>query len=667
MRGLGQWVTTCTVPGGPQGPDGAKINDDPPQNVVGQDGNVKVSTRSTDDAADRIAAATSLLYLQTALRAAEESYANSALDDALEQLKWLGRLLIRPQVTRTSRESIHDSGLDAGEPSQEIHAIRQKVFTLIQRMALELDYWGNTRNFVPLLNRTAYLEALDDLLEHAKTIEDSYIRYRDARDDWGAAREAFSDAIIAQEAFILGLGSQFQELARVERALVADIETLTNAYDASWHTVLAAGKDFKAAVRRKSRCKFKDVMVAVGAIATTVGTMGSGSAAAMAAWQAYRQFDAKKHDTGDKLGSLAEPKYKVDKLVSIGKGVAQVANGVSKIADILNRPNVDVPDLPSDAAKLIMSRQDLQETVEPFMHQLREARDYLERVDEFIDLVTIRNDKILEYNALANTRAEALSDIDAAEIEVARLRKEIVRPNVRHLPEFASYMSRANMMNKRAIMQMLYKQHRALEYWSGEVSEFHLCRDSIDHLSATHSSARIRLLSAMENRGRPPQTIKFVDQVARFSIKEIGQEYLDRFKSARRLIFRLPYDPFDGLALVRVVRVRIGLPGAVVHTDVRGKDPFGVQLTHFGSATMRTLQGNLIEFRHEPRHTVLFYHAGTEVTRAFDLGGSDTFIKLTPEGPWQLSILEPDVNRVNLNALKDIVIEFEGEFFRSHN
>jgi len=233
----------------------------------------------------QIASATSLLYLQTTLRAAEVSYANGALDAALDQLTWLGRLLLHPQVTRTSRESVRDSGLEPVEPSQEIEAIRRKVFTLIQRMSLELDYWGNTRDFVPLLNQTAYAEALDDLLEHAKTIEGAYIRYRDARDDWAAARAAFSQAVNAQQAFIFNLGNRFQELARVEYALVADVETLTNAYDQSWHTVLTAGEEFKAAVRRESNgCEFKDVMVAVGAIATAVGTMGAGAGAAMAAW-----------------------------------------------------------------------------------------------------------------------------------------------------------------------------------------------------------------------------------------------------------------------------------------------------------------------------------------------------------------------------------------------
>ena len=668
MRGYGQWITTCTVPRGLPGRAGTKIQDSPPpQNVAGQNGNINVSAPHTDDTADRIASATSLLYLQTALQAAEVSYANSAFDDALDQLTWLGRLLIRLQVTRTSRESLYDSGLDPAEPSQEVEAIRRKVFTLIQRMTLGLDYWGNARNFVPLLTQTAYSDVLDDLLKHAKTIEEAYISYRDARDDWAGAQAVLLDAISAQEAIILNRDNQFRELEEVKVELVTDIETLTNAYDESWHTVLQAGIDFKGAVARISGgCEFKQVMVAVASIATAVGTMGTGTSAVLAAWHAYNQFDAKKHDPEDRLGSLAEPKYKVDKIITIGKGVAEVANGVEKIADILGRRNVAKPELPSDAAKLIMSRQDLEQTLEPYRH-LEEAKAYRERVDEFIELVTIRNDKILEYNTLANTQAEALSDIDAAESEVGRLRNKIIRRNVRHLPEFASYLSRANMTNKRAIMQLLYKQHRALEYWSGENSKFQLRIDSIDQLSNRHNHVKVLLLNAMENRGRIPQEIKFEDNVAKFSISKIGQQYFKRFKSTGKLIFRLPYNPhFENLALVRVTRVRIGLPGVTVDHATRGDDPFKIQLTHFGSATMRTVQGKLIEFRHEPRRTTLFYRAGSEVTRPYLLGGKEgLFIKLTPEGPWELSILD-SMERVKLDSLHDVIIEFEGEFFSTN-
>lgn len=668
---IGRVITRCTVPDASKGPSGASVKEDPETSMAGQPGQVvRLMGRDGDMpiVSAHLSSSATLLYLETALRQAEVDYANGRFEEALDQLAWLGELLIDPTAHRSSRETVHDSGLveDPPEPSMEFQAIRSKVFALMRRLSLGLDYWGKTRQFVPLLNRAFYTEEIDSLIEHARRIEHLYIMYRDAGDDWSAARSRIVDTLSSQQSFLTSMADRFAEINAIEASLVSDIEDLTNEYDACWRRVVEAGEEFKQAVRRETGgCEFKDVVVAVGAIATAVATMGTGAGVAIAALKTYSQFDARKHDPDDKLGDLAEPKYKIEKIAAVGKGVSEIAKGIEKISDVLDRPNAVVPELPSDAAKLMMSREDLEETIEPYRH-LPEARAYLGRVDEFINLVTTRNNKIVEYNALTNARCQAEAEVDKAETEIARLRLSINRPNTRHLPEFSSFMGRATDLNKKMIFDLLHKQHRALEYWSGSRLPFTVTPESVDHLAIAHQSARARLIAAMENRSREPQNFKFEDKVGSFSILEdLGMEQLERFKRTGRLVFSLPYYPsFAQMALVRVARVRLKIPGLDVDRQVRDEDPVGIELEHLGNAMLRTLDDRLVEFTHEPRKTILFYHPGSESTRAFHLGGSsETYIKLTPEGPWRMGIFESDMGRARLSDVSDVVLEFEGEFF----
>lgn len=669
MRGRrGQWVEECTFPGAPDGAEGVRVLVPPPVGEPGSEGSSRIYTPTTEkEGRTLLRTAISLLYLETALREAEIHYANSQHEIALAQIAWLAELVLVPGVHKGARECAQDSGLigQALESAQEFHAVRAKVFVLLRRLAAGLDYYGNVSNFVPLLGRAFYAGVLDTMIERSRIVESAYIKYRDARNDWTTARTEISRGLDGQASLLGVLRDRTDKVASVETALVRDIESLSVSYDPAWRRLVAAGQDFKDAVQRESKgCEFKDVVMAIGTIAVAVSTAGAGAGVAMAAWKAYDKFNKIKDDPEDKLGDLAETKYKIEKVAEVGKGVGEIAKGVGQIIDLVNRPDRPNVNLPSDAAKLLMSRKDLQATVEPFRH-LKEAGEYLRIVDEFIELVTTRNNKIVEYNALANARAEILADQSKAESEIARLRTELAQPNVQHLPEFASFMGRANAQNKRVLMQMLYHEHRAVEYWAGASSPFRVSSDSVDHLAQTHTDQYKAMVDGMENRGRSPELMTFADGVAKFSVMDdVGSFALDDFRRENKALFTLPIDRFDGLALVRFSNVRIALPGIKLKTSERGDDAIGVQLIHYGQATLTTLENKVLEFSHEPRSTYIFYRVSQDVTRAFDLGGDgETFIKLAVNGPWSIAVAPTDASRVDVSGVTDIILDFEGEFF----
>jgi hypothetical protein len=658
----------CELGNASEGPPGASFSNRPSISEAGNIGHLTIVNGQGDDIREdieaKLACAASLLYLELALREAETLYANSDESNALDQLIWLGRLLVKRTVRRSLREMVYDAGLpnEISVNSDEFEALRTKTFLLIRRLSLGLDYWGNQRNFVPLVSYEFYSQALAYLLDHARIIETNYIKYRDSLNDWKEAKVHFELGIAKQEGLIAYLEDSLRNIGTLENALVREIELLTCAYEASWLRVKSTAEDFKNAVSRQSSCAFNDVAFAVGTIAVAIGTAGTGAATAMAAWQAYNDFDKKNHDPNDFFGDLAEPKYKIEKIIEIGNGIQGVSKGLSEIRDMLNPKGILPPELPNDAGKLLMQRKDIQATVEPFRH-LPEAKAYLAEIDNFIELVTTRNSKLIEYNILSNSRTELLSDISKSSSEIGRLRQQVNRPNVQHLPEFVSFMSRANMLNKRVLMQLLYQEHRALEYWAGKRYPLTISRDSIDHLATIHAQTYLKLVDSIENRGREVQTFKFSDRLAHFSFKnEIGLICLNDFKNNGQAVFSIPYLPFTQMSMVRVTTVRISLPGIAIADRGLATSPFGLRLTHLGTALLRTVEGEVIEFSHEPRITHIFYQIEDSVTRGFSLGGSETYVKLTPEGPWCLEIQKQDKERVNLSGIDDIIIEFEGEF-----
>jgi hypothetical protein len=671
MLRRGQWVEECSFADAPKGPEGARVTTPPAENDPGNTGSVVVLVGDSDEANRVIHAqlgrSTSLLYLETALREAESHYENSEYDVALQQLTWLAKLVIIHRVFRSARECNLDYGLpcQALEPAQEFHAVRTKIFVLLRRLAASLDYYGNVANFVPLLGISFYSSVAGKMIEHARIVESAYIKYRDARDDWSVARAEIVRGLENQSIMLAVLQDRKDRVASIETLLLRDIESLGTAYHPAWRRVVGAGEDFKDAVRRKSGCEFKDVVTAVGTIAVAVSTAGTGLGVAMAAWKAYDQFDKEKEDPEDKLGDFAEDKYKIKKVVEIGEGIGGIAKGIGQISDLLKGPDrPDMPNFPSDAAKLLMSRKDLQATVDPFLH-LPEAKKYLRIVDAFIELVTTRNNKVVEYNALANVRAEMLSDHAKTHSEIARLRTGVAQPNARHLPEFASFMGRANAQNKRVLKQMLYHEHRALEYWSGADYLFNVVSDSIDHLAQTHTDLFNAMVKGMEHSGRSPEKMTYADGVAKFSVKDdVGQFALEDFKASGKTVFSLPMARFDGLALVRFASVRVSIPGIKLMSTERGDDSVVLQLIHYGKAMLTTLENKILEFSHQPRSTQIFYHVSENVTRSFSLGGDgDTFIKLAANGPWSIAVVSSSYHRVDLSDVTDIVIDFEGEFF----
>jgi hypothetical protein len=656
------------------GQEGLKILNEPNSGNDGRDGSITLMHATNRDEYTKVmgllSKSFSMLYFETSLRHAETLFANNDIQKALDELTWLGKLLIDRSNISSNRESHFDYGSTelGSHNTDEYDSIRSRVFQLINRISQGLDYYGNSPNYVPLVDYSFYSSVLDSFILHARKIESNYFIFSKTSTE-NNERISIVESNINQQTDIIGYQKEnLNKINGIEKRLIIDIEYLTNEYENKWYNVLKAGDEFKKAVQRESNnCSFSDVLKSVATIAISIKTMGAGLALASEAFKTYNDFDKQKSDPKDRLGNFAKPAYRIEKIGKIGSGVSEIAKGMSTLKDVLNKPNPN-PNLPSDAGKLIMSRNDLERTLEPFRH-LPEAAQYLKMVDEFIELVTTRNNKILEYNGISGNRAEIEFDIQKQEAEIGRMRKILTSAERTLLPELTNFMARSNLYNKKTIIQLLYSEHKALEYWAGNYSDFTLNRDTVDHLSQIHENIKLKFVEAVQNRGRSPEVFVFDDKIAKYSflndLNNYGKEKINEFKSKSRVFFFLPDLRYTSFALVRFSRVKLKITGIRLKNNSRGNDPSRIILTHFGSAKMRSLNGEIIEFNHEPRSTTLSIDVQKgETIRPFSLGtDSGEFIKLTPNGPWSIEIIEEERGRIDLSNVKNIELSFEGEFF----
>ncbi|MCP5152445.1 MAG: hypothetical protein H6982_16955 [Chromatiales bacterium] len=239
-----------------------------------------------------------------------------------------------------------------------MNATKAKVFTLIRRLSLGLDYWGNSEFFVPHLRFEYLLEETQELLVGAAKFEELGISYRDASTQWEKQKGVLREALRNHEITTARVQEQISRASETEAQLVTEIEKLATAYEPTWSALMQASETMRRAISRETNgCEFGEVLKVVATISTAVATAGTGLGVALTAAQTFAHFKdrkgpAGKQDAYDKLGEFGEAKYKLDKLVAAGSGVASIANAAREITNVLDQTPSDMPVLPSDEQKI---------------------------------------------------------------------------------------------------------------------------------------------------------------------------------------------------------------------------------------------------------------------------------------------------------------------------
>lgn len=590
----------------------------------------------------------SLLLAKMVLRRAKINHLNGNLEEAAESLIWLHRMLspTTPRADSTSLIVDQESSGEETRPDYDFEKIRRQTGIQIRRLQLGFDAYGNAMTFIPMTSYNAYSEYLSRWLDAAGVAEQNYEKYeqqyisqdlalRDARTNL-----AFLDtAIVNLQQDIEASGSHRTILQSEILGLLGDVQKAA-------HELNNASQAFRDAVSSQTNnCEFGDIVKAAGSIVA----MTQGGYAAVAAVGPL--FDAisneDNEDTFEYLKTIA-------KKVAVVKGnVGEISGAYNELKGILKGHTS--PDLPSDHAKILTHRDEIEESIEAYKH-LPEAGQYLQAMDNFISLSFARNQKIVEHDALILQEIEARTSIDQAEWDIQLIRSKLAVTQNPYLAELTQFMEEGLDFYKTELVRGLHYAKRAFEYLTLESGNTVLERTTVSHLKAAYHTLDRRLQHANERRGRLHQTIELGSPITRFSLKQlIGENGMMELCSGKRIGFVIPKEAFSDFHHVYATRVKVEFEG--LGAGISGT--LGVRLLHRGLALFNGAGGDQYQFTHAPRGTILY---GADGDGASLGGNNEEFISLTPQGPWRVDV---DLNRnsgFDFSNLKDVWLSFEIKF-----
>jgi hypothetical protein len=343
-----------------------------------------------------------------------------------------------------------------------------------------------------------------------------------------------------------------------------------------------------------------------------------------------------------------------------------------------------------DAAKLAVPQDsDWQQNLDSFNEQIQtiitqnqknqkvvaQAENFQQQVYTYLDIAQTRNQNVLNYNTLM---------IQSAKLAALTAQKQAQATNIKNsqsgdydptLPEFLTFMQGAYQDIKNNIVQYLYQENQAYNYWSLQNNPFSVADQTVAELAITQSTLDADTMDFVNSTQTPRQP--FSDFVVTPNQSDYAQQFTDLVtgyadpedssQTIHQISFSVQPDAFAGHYQVIANNFKISIPGAT--TDGGSID---VSLIHSGRALVMDSQSNVQEFTHEPIFADYTYNTGTGVsTEGGALGGDPNnpeYIGVSPFTTWTVEIVESQNSGgenygLDLSSVNQIEITFSGQCY----
>lgn len=620
-------------------------------------------------------------FVELLLNAASSDYLNLRHRAAIERLQWLASHL--EPLTSDKAHAPAIPGLPefkaTPQDARQFAVLEARVNSLLRQLTLGLDFHGQVANHVSLLSEKFYLENLDHLMELARNIESTWVEYSKSKDK---KDQASASTLRAKNEYLklveVKKGERTRGIGQIEGMLGA-LNALDERRNEVWTQLHAAEADFKLAVASKAQgCDFGRVVAIAAACATLVATGGT----SIAAWgSAAALFTDQKGAADNALPALAgepgpvtpggettvpegaagaeapesppkpvTPGYVVTTLSKVVTTTAEFMETSQKFADLLEgEPGAALPTVPSDEMKILTTAEALKAQLEPFLGAFPEAVEYRNRIQEFVDVCTARNNRVLEYNNhLAMLRTLEVG-IQQAELEAGLLQDSIARNHDPYLTEVAAMMEHIWQDSLAYVVKLLVQIHSSYKYFSLDDDSSLLINDlSVKTLDAVrfnlwkkYTEEKAALGSASAVLDRVPVSLRSL----------VGAEGLLKLQTAQRVTFVLPpgQPQFVDLCKVFVDKVDVRL-----YSQGTELQDYGVTLVHHGHSLIFDAQGGAHTYSHVP----LRIPYRVEGRRPTVLGETDQedYVGVSPYGPWTLEL---DTS-TTVSELSDVILHMTG-------
>jgi hypothetical protein len=468
-------------------------------------------------------------------------------------------------------------------------------------------------------------------------IEQSYQEYLKAEKDQQKQRAAVRRGLDAADQALKGLAASKTRAVSDKTATQDTIEKLSADLAAQERILLAAQE------------KFQDALAAYLELRAFTSVLKAMPSLILMGVDAYHATKGIFDVVGYVGEASATFKGLTEKIEVVGKAVGGLK---SKMASI---EKFNAPETP-DRYKLVMDRDEFDSMMKDFVVQFPEAQDYERQMHAYMDVIQSRNQKVMEYDSLALKEADLDAQIVQKQSEIARVKDAWAREVDPGAPALRSFMYDLYVGVKARILDYLYQENQAFNYWALMRGGFDVADNSIAELAILHTDLQGDIIDLMNARGKPIQPFRNIEIVLKESDMPAAFEL---FRTSGRLSFSVPAtDPrFLGLAQAIATRFAVAVPGARTQNGTLYS-----LLRHNGRATFMTVDGREQVFSHSQVTALYTYKISSgEYVAGGNLGGEkDEYIGLSPFASWTLELPEMVNPGLSLDQVTEVKIRFSG-------
>lgn len=543
----------------------------------------------------------------------------------------------------------------------EFARIARRAQALLLQLYQGLNYFGLPRDYVVLLDIEEYMNSIQAILQLGSRIQDTLLRYRQQDTFVHNSEAALNDAL--QRASELRQ-SQTEQLLTVRNQKTATqdiISQLRGEIDIAQGELTAAQAQFQGAVQRATspQCNIVSVIQIVGAIvavATGVGTLAAAAAAAVSAVANH----------GLALTNLPNT---VRAFETVSKDVADIASKFGKIAPARAAQ--------PDGGLLVMQEQD----VDKFMSDLdkeienspakgtTEAANFRDTAHRFVGLVKTRNQKILDRDGMIVAEAQLEGQLRNRDSEIAELKRQLVDVTVRDHSSYTVLVNGIFQSHLSAVRTAIWQEIRALELFTlSDLSHSYNLGIGLDNPAAfedrpdhtlnelTDTQMKIQSDYLLKQADLPgdAQDLKPQAVEIRLSPNQRNALSIPTASGTYQISFPITLESFPKpLAEVFASQVDVQLLD-----DSGNRVFFDGRIIHCGRSTFRKTNGELIIFSHLPRITGIQSSSQDPVSLGFKQA---KYVGVSPFTVWTLKI-DQTVNDADLRSVSRIKMVFQGKF-----
>jgi hypothetical protein len=565
-----------------------------------------------------------ITQLSMSLSGAYLAFANRSEGDLDHRLSWIREVAISPvsgsEFYRLRAERLGSDSV--GQPSSsELADLSARASILLDRMRLGLDVFGHSPNFVGSLSPEYLSTTTKRRFDIAIAVETAHDTFFTKLSNLTEAKAQLNDALkLTQQTRQQIILDKQQYDAHANQAQ-DEIQALDLTISELTTQLQVADYKLQDAIAGKSNCSIGQMIeFVVGVIAICYGVY----AGVVAIADSMKTVNTS-GNTGNVIKDLEFVVETFDKS-KVSEYFTKMQEGFRKVQEALK----------NNDTKLVVSLESFEQQLAPYL-SMPEASGYQTLMRQLVDVARTKNDKLLSYTQLVLKSLSADKEQSALASESDRVATLLAETNNPALVECVTYLTRYLASSKREILELLDLQRRSLMYTSLVPIQPSYRWERIVDLQQVQATLLGVLVKASDDRGQAAQNFSAEYLLTRSRHRAFFKVLEEHGESA----FAIPLDDPEfnrgGTSFVTVYAVDL------VASGLRSRSgKFTCRLTHQGNSTFRDQSGNLMNFVHRKRPTILSYKEDGGVWKATydvtnNLGGSeDKYLYLSPFAGWTL-------------------------------